>query len=96
LEISEGEVTAATYEILNVLGKGKVRYRPIGCWRSNGTFDSSGGMSELENVIWPGGSTKIPCGWATLTKNKPLRIVVAIKDGFHGFSSQRKMHPAWY
>eukprot|EP00253_Pinus_taeda_P013220 PITA_13220 len=82
LEISEGEVTGDTYEILNVLGKGK-GYRPVGYWRSNGIYNSSGG-SKLENVTWPGGSTDPPRGWAT-PKNKPLRIAVPIKHGFHGF-----------
>eukprot|EP00253_Pinus_taeda_P018895 PITA_18895 len=82
LEISEGEVTGATYEILNVLGKDK-GYRPIGCWRSTGTSNSSGVMSELESVNWPGGSTNIPRGWATPTK--PLKIAVPIKEGFPEF-----------
>eukprot|EP00253_Pinus_taeda_P007122 PITA_07122 len=81
LEISEGEVTGATYEILNVLGKGK-GYRPVGYWRSNGISNSSGG-SELENVTWPGGSTDPPRGWATPTK--PLKIAVPIKEGFPEF-----------
>ncbi|PIN16366.1 hypothetical protein CDL12_10979 [Handroanthus impetiginosus] len=74
-----------TYEILNVIGRGK---RRVGFWNSayglmtevNPSINSSSKI--LETIIWPGFSLAAPESWLFQMSGKSFRIGVPVNGGF--------------
>ncbi|GLJ24187.1 hypothetical protein SUGI_0461330 [Cryptomeria japonica] len=89
VRLKNGELSGSTYEMVNVVGKS---YRCIGYWTEENQVLSRvlplppySTLESLKAVIWPGGGTQIPRGWAIPTITKRLRIGVPVKDGFGEF-----------
>uniref|UniRef100_A0ACD5XS16 Uncharacterized protein n=1 Tax=Avena sativa TaxID=4498 RepID=A0ACD5XS16_AVESA len=78
------QLKVSVFQIINVVGRG---WREIGFWtvesglsrQLNQTalkITGSTSMPDLNPVIWPGESTKIPRGWEIPTVDKKLRVGV--------------------
>lgn len=90
VRLVDGQLQSTDFQIVNVLGNGG---RGIGFWtprvglsrtRSSKDMEKnySANMEDLDGVIWPGGSTKVPKGCVVRRK---LRIGVPVKTGFSEF-----------
>ncbi|KAK0590916.1 hypothetical protein LWI29_033199 [Acer saccharum] len=83
-QLSNGnKLPSRRFEIVNVIGKG---LRRVGFWTSetgNITKESnSPSTSDLEVIIWPGGSATIPKRQLIQKSSKVLRIGVPVKSSF--------------
>eukprot|EP01018_Ginkgo_biloba_P015159 Gb_26917 [translate_table: standard] len=92
-QLTEGERAHSVYEIVNVIGKS---YGIVGYWsEERGLSKRAAPTNRKEetwkpyDVIWPGGSSKVPRGWATPTNSNVLKIGVPVKRGFEQFISFR-------
>ncbi|KAK2650206.1 hypothetical protein Ddye_017695 [Dipteronia dyeriana] len=86
-----GKLVSNAFEIVNVIGRSGDRR--VGFWTSVGKitrelYSSSHGRqlysnsTDLEDIIWPGGSAKIPKGHVMQMSSKKLRIGVVRNSGF--------------
>ncbi|KAK0591073.1 hypothetical protein LWI29_035285 [Acer saccharum] len=86
-----GKLVSNAFEIVNVIGRSGDRR--VGFWTCVGKITrelhpSSHGRqlystsTDLEDIIWPGGSAKIPKGHVMQMSNKKLRIGVIPNSGF--------------
>ncbi|KAG6685477.1 hypothetical protein I3843_12G114400 [Carya illinoinensis] len=86
---------AYKFQVINVIGKS---YHELGFWTDtsgfSATFDerapNQSSMGSLGQVIWPGGSSTTPRGWALPTDAKPLIIGVPTKSSFKQYVNVRK------
>ncbi|CAL5391700.1 unnamed protein product [Camellia sinensis] len=97
---SEKNLILPAFDILNIGGNGSQR---IGYWsnysglsviapeilymRSPNTSISN---QHLDNVIWPGETTKQPRGWVFPNNGKPLRIVVPYRVSYLEYATKDK------
>ena len=90
VRLVDGQLQSTDFQIVNVLGNGG---RGIAFWtprvglsrtRSSKDMEKNyyANMEDLDGVIWPGGSTKLPKGCVVRRK---LRIGVPVKTGFSEF-----------
>ncbi|KAK6934200.1 Solute-binding protein family 3/N-terminal domain of MltF [Dillenia turbinata] len=78
------------YQIINIYQN---RYQELGFWLEGSGFSKTScatskhnvTMKSLKRVIWPGGISTDPRGWALPTKEKPLRILVPASATFKEF-----------
>ncbi|KAF9666596.1 hypothetical protein SADUNF_Sadunf16G0245200 [Salix dunnii] len=81
-----------TFQIINVAGKS---YRELGFWSMELGFSETIGkhaahsslMTDLEQVLWPGGPRYTPRGWTEVTRSKPLLVGVPAKSGYKEYVS---------
>ncbi|KAJ7265010.1 hypothetical protein O6H91_Y403300 [Diphasiastrum complanatum] len=92
----KGDLEGSSIEIVNMVGRG---LRTIGYWTSatgctrhvsrlanRGTLQiDQNNPQELDGVIWPGGSLKVPHEWVIPNNGKPLLIGVPNKTGYKEF-----------
>ncbi|CAL5081553.1 unnamed protein product [Urochloa decumbens] len=89
-DLSDGELQVSMFQITNVVGKS---HRVIGFWnakngisqeldqrKSNTTHWST--KHDLNIVIWPGETTKVPRGWEIPTNGKKLQVGIIIGGGY--------------
>ncbi|CAN6204523.1 unnamed protein product [Urochloa humidicola] len=81
-DIQDCKLLSTAYEIVNVVGQDR---KLVGFWTPG--LNISGNLktkADLDTIIWPGGSDKVPRGWL-LPANKTLKIGVPFKPGFGNF-----------
>ncbi|KAJ4723326.1 Glutamate receptor [Melia azedarach] len=80
-----GQLESPVFEIVNVIGKGRV----VGYWTLgkgiSQSLDSSRG-TNLKRIIWPGDSIKAPIGWAIPS----LNVGIPVRLGFPEFLTIHK------
>uniref|UniRef100_A0A8R7UJG0 Receptor ligand binding region domain-containing protein n=1 Tax=Triticum urartu TaxID=4572 RepID=A0A8R7UJG0_TRIUA len=87
-DLTGRQLKVSVFQIINVVGRG---CREIGFWTMNSGlsrqlkqeyFEKTGpdSMPDLNPVIWPGESTKIPMGWGIPTVGKKLRVGVCSSE----------------
>ncbi|CAN6457600.1 unnamed protein product [Victoria cruziana] len=69
------------FQIVNIGDGGETE---VGFWSpASGLSQSTAAVDPgLRPMIWPGGSTEVPRGWAVPTSERKMRIGVPVKDGF--------------
>lgn len=73
----------STFEIINIAGTG---FRKVGYWSSqSGLYVHTRSGPQLYDVIWPGESKLVPCGWVFPNDGSQLVIGVPRKAGFQVF-----------
>ncbi|MCD7464015.1 hypothetical protein HAX54_051913 [Datura stramonium] len=98
---ADRSMSRPSFDVLNVVGKGLLRQ--IGYWcnysgLSNVPPESlyakpanrSSSSQRLDQVIWPGKTTKIPRGWVFPDNGRPLRIGVPRRVGYKAFVSEEE------